>query len=70
MFHLRIDIEVCEQTFSWLSKYAKTTRKINRGHFVFFIIMFSIDITLEERKHYETAVDIWLDLTMIKVEAY
>ena len=38
VFHLQIDTEVCEQTFSWLSKYAKMTRKMNRGHFVFFII--------------------------------
>ena len=38
VFHLQIDTEVCEQTFSWLSKYAKMTRRMNRGHFVFFII--------------------------------
>ena len=31
--------------------------------------MLSIYIILEKRKKYET-VDIWLDLTMIKVEAY
>ncbi|CAH3139866.1 unnamed protein product [Porites evermanni] len=33
-----IDTEVCEQTFSWLSKYEKMTRKMNRGHCVFFMI--------------------------------
>ena len=30
--------QVCEQSFSWLSKYAEMTRKMNRGHFIFFVI--------------------------------
>ena len=38
MLSLQVDTEVCEQTFAWLSKYAKMTRKMNREHFVFFIM--------------------------------
>ena len=30
--------EVCEQHFSWLSKYAKITRRMNRNTFIFFLL--------------------------------
>ncbi len=34
----QVDTEVCEQTFSWFSKYGKMTRKMNRYVYMFFII--------------------------------
>ena len=34
----QVDTEVCEQTFSWLSRYAKITRRMNRAHFMFYLL--------------------------------
>ena len=34
----QVNTEVCEQTFSWLSQYAKITRHMNREHFLFYIL--------------------------------
>ena len=31
-FHVQVDTQICEQTFSWLSRYAKITRKTNQEH--------------------------------------
>ena len=72
VFHLQIDTEVCEQTFSWLSKYAKMTRKMNRGHFVFFIIYVQHlhNLREEEKLRNSGYKKLWLDLTMIQFEAY
>jgi len=33
-----VDTEVCEQHFSWLSKYARMSRRMDRNTFVFFIL--------------------------------
>ena len=30
--------EVCEQTFSWLSRYARSTKYMNKEHLLFSII--------------------------------
>ena len=34
----QVNSEICEQTFSWLSRYAKITRHMNRERFLFFIL--------------------------------
>jgi len=34
----RVDTEICEQTFSWLCKYSKITRKMNKAHFMFYLL--------------------------------
>ena len=35
---LQVDSEVCEQTFSWLSRYARISKHMNRAHFMFYIL--------------------------------
>ena len=36
--HAQVDTEICEQTFSWLSRYARITRHMNKPHFLFFLL--------------------------------
>ena len=36
--NLKVNTEVCEQTFSWLSRYSHITRHMRRQTFVFFIL--------------------------------
>lgn len=36
--HLQVDTEVCEQVFSWLSRYSRITHHMNRHHFMFYIL--------------------------------
>ena len=35
---LQVDTEVCEQCFSWLSRYARMTRRMSRNTFMFFLL--------------------------------
>ena len=35
---LQVDTEVCEQVFSWLSKYKRITQKMNQHTFMFFML--------------------------------
>ena len=35
---LQVDKEVCEQVFSWLSKYKRITQKMNQHTFMFFML--------------------------------
>ena len=35
---LQVDTEVCEQVFSWMSKYARITQHMNRQHFLFYLL--------------------------------
>lgn len=35
---VQVNTEVCEQTFSWLSKYSSITRHMNRQNFLFYIL--------------------------------
>ena len=44
------------------------TRKINRGHFLFFIIYVQHLHNLREEEKLHETVGIWRDLTMIKFE--
>ena len=37
-FFMQVDTEVCEQTFAWLSRYAKISRRMNRVHFMFYVL--------------------------------
>ena len=36
--YMQVDTEVCEQTFSWLSRFSRITRHMNRQHFLFYIL--------------------------------
>ena len=36
--HLQVDTEICEQTFSWMSRYARITQHMNRTHFLFYLL--------------------------------
>jgi hypothetical protein len=38
MILAQVDTEVCEQTFSWLSRYARITRHMNKEHFLFYLL--------------------------------
>ena len=35
---MQVDTEVCEQVFSWLSKYKRSTQKMSQHTFVFFLL--------------------------------
>ena len=35
---MQVDIEVCEQIFSWLSKYKKITQMMGESTFMFFLL--------------------------------
>ena len=37
-FTVQVDTEICEQTFAWLSRYARITRHMNNSHFKFYIL--------------------------------
>ena len=37
-YTIQVDTEICEQTFSWLSRYARITRHMNNSHFKFYIL--------------------------------
>lgn len=42
---VQVNSEICEQTFSWMSRYAKMTRHTNRERFFVFYCMNSITDT-------------------------
>lgn len=35
---MQVDTQICEQTFSWLSRYARITKHMNRAHFMFYLM--------------------------------
>ena len=35
---MQVGIEVCEELFSWLFKYACITQHMNKCHFLFYIL--------------------------------
>ena len=35
---MQVDTEICEQLFSWLSKYARITKHMSREHFLFYLL--------------------------------
>ena len=41
----QFDTEICERTFAWLSRYARTTRWMNRDRFLFYILFVSTAIS-------------------------
>ena len=44
----QVNSEICEQTFSWLSKYARMTRHMNREHFIFSSSLYiSVNCTID-----------------------
>ncbi len=36
--HMQVDIEVCEQVFSWLSRFSRMTHKMSQHTFMFFLL--------------------------------
>jgi len=48
--NIQVDTEVCEQTFSWLSRYSRMTRSMNRSHFMFFVLYVS-DLHKQREEH-------------------
>ena len=38
VYFLQVDTEVCEQVFSWLSRYSHITKKMSQHTFIFFIL--------------------------------
>jgi len=38
LIHTKVDTEVCEQCFSWLSRYSVMTRRMKRSTFMFFLL--------------------------------
>ena len=36
VLYQQVNTEICEQTFSWLSHYARITKHMNQDHFMFF----------------------------------
>ena len=37
-YFLQVNTEVCEQTFSWLSKYSRITQSMSQHTFMFFVL--------------------------------
>ena len=37
-FYQQVDTEICEQTFCWLSEYARITKLMNQYHFVLYFV--------------------------------
>lgn len=35
---MQVDSEVCEQTFSWLSRYSRITQKMSQHTFFFYLL--------------------------------
>ena len=38
---MQVDTQICEQTFSWMSRYSRITRHMNRQHFLFYLLYIS-----------------------------
>ena len=47
---LQVDTEVCEQVFSWLSRYKRITQKMNQHTFMFFCCICVIFTTFMRKK--------------------
>ena len=55
-YHLdcgQVDTEICKQTFSWLSRYARITRHMNKPHFMFYcmFVIYTIGKNFAPRIH-------------------
>jgi len=37
-YQLQVGTEICEQVFSWLSKYSRMTHKMSQHTFIFFLL--------------------------------
>lgn len=35
---IQVDTEICEQTFSRLSRYSRITQHMNKEHFIFYLL--------------------------------
>ena len=68
--YMQVNTEVCEQTFSWLSKYSRITRHMNRERFLFYLLYLCYlrnNYKLQSKvKMYEHSTYGWeLDITLI-----
>ena len=41
IIYIQVDTQICEQTFSWMSRYSRITRHMNREHFLFYLLYIS-----------------------------
>ena len=61
---LKVDKEICEPTFAWLTKYGTTTRHMNQQRFVFYILSLcnlrnmKIEEGLKHRKEVSTSASL------------
>ena len=68
--YMQVNTEVCEQTFSWLSKYSRIARHMNRERFLFYLLYLCHlrnNYKLQSKvKMYEHSTYGWeLDITLI-----
>ena len=52
---MQVNTEVCEQTFSWLSRYRHMARHMNRTSFMFFVLYICDLHNLQEEKKLKNA---------------
>ena len=41
IFPFYVDTQICEQTFTWMSRYTRITQHMNREHFLFYLMYIS-----------------------------
>ena len=58
LVYIQVDTEVCEQCFSWLSKYSKMTRRMSRNTFIFFFCLTCVIFTILEKNISFTELDL------------
>ena len=62
---LQVDTEACEQCFSWLSRYAKITRKMQRSTFLFYVLYMCDMHNLREEGKLRRSHFMWLLLIIL-----
>ena len=62
---LQVDTEACEQCFSWLSHYAKITRKMQRSTFLFYVLYMCDMHNLREESKLRRSHFMWLLLIIL-----
>lgn len=57
--YIQVNTEVCEQTFSWLSRYRHIARHMNRTNFMFFVLYICDLHNLREIEKLKNANFLW-----------
>ena len=52
---MQVNTEVCEQTFSWLSRYRHMARHMNRTSYMFFVLYICDLHNIQEEKKLKNA---------------